>query len=110
MAWMRLLYMLLLCPASQALERTAAGSTPLPLYAVYNPYLPDEADAAEERRRLKQKLASGCLAGIYLQTGSDLDLLQAGLDFLRSSLQTHKVSKPGDCMQVYGSIFLPNKR
>ena len=89
----------------QRLEQ--AGATPLvPLHVCYNPYLPDDKDAEEERRRLKAKLATGLVAGIWLQMGSDLNRLQKGLDFLQQQLQQCAGAKPA----LYGSVFLPTKK
>lgn len=49
----------------------SAGKTCLPSLAVaFNPYLPDPAAAAEERKRLKAKLHSGLVDRVYLQVGS----------------------------------------
>jgi hypothetical protein len=46
------------------------GSVWLPSFAVaFNPYLPAEADAAEERRRLRKKLETGLVDRVYLQVG-----------------------------------------
>jgi hypothetical protein len=48
-----------------------AGRACLPPLAVaFNPYLPDPAAAAEERKRLKVKLQSGLVDRVYLQVGS----------------------------------------
>mgnify|MGYP001806737106 CR=1 FL=1 len=46
----------------------SSGSVWLPSFAVaFNPYLPVEADAAEERRRLRSKLETGLVDRVYLQ-------------------------------------------
>jgi hypothetical protein len=38
-----------------------------PIFVAFNPYLPDPADAEQERLRLCQKLQTGLPAGVYLQ-------------------------------------------
>ena len=63
-------------------------------------------DSREERRRLQAKLATGQVAGVWLQMGSDLDRLRVGLQFLRQQLDAHGCSQ----LPVYGSVFLPTKQ
>ena len=58
----------------------------------------------QERRRLKDKLATGLVAGIWLQTGSDLDKLSSALNFLKVELP------PDTRTPIYGSVFLPSKK
>ena len=73
------------------------------LFVAYNPYLPDAPALEEERHRLSQKLASGMVAGIYLQMGTDIERLQAGLQYLHGL-------KGADGLRLYGSVFLPTKK
>ena len=73
------------------------------LFVAYNPYLPDAPALEEERQRLSQKLASGMVAGIYLQMGTDLERLQAGLQYLRGLTGA-------EGLQLLGSVFLPTKK
>ena len=74
------------------------------LFVAYNPYLPDATALEEERQRLSQKLASGMVAGIYLQMGTDLERLQAGLQYI------HGLTGAAEGLQLYGSVFLPTKK
>ena len=78
-------------------------------YACFNPYLPDEKDQAEERRRLKAKLSYGSVSGVFLQMGADLSLLESGLQHLQDLLQhiEHAHDKP---LKIHGSVFIPSKR
>ena len=78
----------------------------MPLHVCYNPYLPDDKDAEEERHRLRAKLATGIVAGVWLQMGSDLGRLQKGLEFLQQQLSHASASSP----TIYGSVFLPTKK
>ncbi|KAL6765457.1 hypothetical protein V8C86DRAFT_800520 [Haematococcus lacustris] len=56
------------------------------LLVAFNPYLPDQAgQQAVERQRLRSKLETGLVAGVYVQIGSDLARLQSGLAFLRAA-------------------------
>ena len=93
---------------AQVLQRLKqADLTPaVPLHVCYNPYLPDDKDAEEERRRLTAKLATGLVAGVWLQMGSDLGRLQKGLEFLQQQLSQASPSPPS----IYGSVFLPTKK
>jgi hypothetical protein len=56
--------------------------------------------------RLKRKLESGLVRGIYLQMGTDLKQLQEGLDFLKEV----SGNQQGSSINMLGSIFLPTKR
>jgi deoxyribodipyrimidine photolyase len=71
----------------------------------YNPFFPTEYDRDVENDRLLEKLESGEVSKIYFQFGTDIQLLQAGLDFickLREEL--------GIQLDVCGSVFLPTKK
>lgn len=99
------------CNASvlQALQRAGEPgciSRRPPIYVAFNPYFPSNAEAAAERMRLKRKLESGLVRGIYLQMGTDLKQLQEGLDFLKEV----SGNQQGSSISVLGSIFLPTKR
>lgn len=91
----------------QAIQHLAEGQDQskqdAPLYACFNPYLPDPKDRQEERARLTSKLDAGILAGIYLQMGSDLALLESGLKYLQSQTKQKHTA-------LYGSVFIPSKR
>jgi hypothetical protein len=55
-------------PASNATSSSSSSS--LPSFAVaFNPYLPDEAAAAQEVSRLRAKLQTGLVGRVYLQVG-----------------------------------------
>ena len=97
---------------SQALATVhATGHAPVALHVAFNPYLEDSAEAAEERKRLKLKLQTGMVAGVYLQTGSALDRLEDGLKFLLNTIQQEsKARNIGGKVELLGSVFLPTKR
>ena len=78
-------------------------------YACFNPYLPDSKDRQQERDRLKAKLDSNVLSGIYLQMGADLSLLDSGLRFLRSAVQAAQQDRSRP-VTIHGSVFVPTKR
>lgn len=72
----------------------------------YNPFFPNEYDRDVENDRLLEKLESGQVSKIYFQFGTDLSLLQAGLDFICKT----KDEKGLDELDICGSIFLPTKK
>ena len=49
----------------------------------------------------EDKLSSGLVDSIWLQIGSDLEALRAGLEFLRDAA--------GD-IRIYGSVFVPSRQ
>ena len=74
-------------------------------YCCFNPYIPEAKGREEERQHLKDKLATGLVAGVYLQMGSDVKLLEAGLKFLREQMQERV-----NGARILGSIFIPSKQ
>ena len=67
-------------------------------YCAYNPYL-SGSDLELENQRLIQKLDTGAISGIYLQIGTDISKLQAGLDFIYSL---------NPSVQVFSCLMIPN--
>jgi len=64
----------------QQQQQEPGSALVLPSLAVaFNPYLPDEAAAAEERRRLRAKLQTGLVGKVYLQVGLEQVLLMTCL-------------------------------
>jgi hypothetical protein len=110
----------------QQAQAQARGSAPRPpplppLAVAFNPYLPDAAAAAAERARLRAKLQTGLVSAVYLQMGTDLGRLQAGLACVREALQELGLGTATQQAQqqqhgqargvaLYGSVFLPSKR
>lgn len=74
-------------------------------YVCFNPYIPDAKLREEERHHLTDKLSSGLCSGVYLQMGSDVKLLEAGLKFLQEQIQEH-----AEGGKILGSIFMPSKQ
>jgi hypothetical protein len=85
------------------------------LSVAYNPYFPDPAARILENQRLQDKLSTGIVSNVYLQFGSDIDLLKEGLDFLKtvcdgrrsSSSESKYTGKP---IKIIGSVFIPSKQ
>jgi hypothetical protein len=106
-----------------ALEKLSAPGAPaaargLPIYVAFNPYLPAPEDLENERNRLLSKLMvePGRVAGVYLQMGTDIAALEAGLDFLQRT--TAAVGSKGAAsnnsdtgkIEIYGFVFVPSKK
>jgi hypothetical protein len=85
-----------------ALEMLQAGSQDAtesaPLHVCFNPYFPDESDRESERQRLRAKLQAGTLHGVWLQMGSDSDLLRQGIDHVHKLCRELEVQP-----QLYGA-------
>jgi hypothetical protein len=87
-----------------ALRALAAAPPPAlpPLAVAFNPYFPAEADRATERAKLRAKLAAGLpIAEVYLQFGTEIGLLEEGLDFLERAAPQ---------VRVLGSALVPDAR
>ena len=69
----------------------------------FNPYFPEAASRERERARLRDKVETGRVSSVWLQIGSDLDLLREGLSFVRSL----SVARP---LNLHGSVFVPSRR
>ena len=77
----------------------------LPKIAVaYNPFFQNEQQREVEKERLLEKLATQQVDKVYLQFGTDLELLRSALTFLAELRSDDKFK----C--ISGSIFLPTKK
>ena len=100
-----------------ALESLAAASPAvardLPIYAAFNPYLSGDA-LKDEHTRLRAKLLTGRICGVYLQMGTDLAALEAGIDYRRGVLDEVGGGGGGgggeSSISVHGSVFVPTKK
>lgn len=88
----------------ECLERIAKESPSIlktcRLGVAFNPYFPAKAERDLEKSRLKQKLQTGIVKTVWLQFGTDLKLLIAGVKFIR---------EVNSQVKIKGSCFLPNK-
>lgn len=71
----------------------------------FNPYLFSPIEVNSERERLLQKLSSGYPTAVYLQFGSDIDLLKDAIAFLNNEIRPRFSS-----VHIIGSIFLPSRQ
>ena len=72
----------------------------------YNPFIPSEYDRDVENDRLLEKIESGLVAKVYFQFGTDMSLLQSGLDFICKVREEKGLHD----LDICGSIFLPTKK
>ena len=104
-----------------ALEKLNASGRPaaartVPLYVAFNPYLPTPEELENEKKRLRCKLFAdpGRVGGVYLQMGTDIKALEAGLDFLEEiATAATTTTASGDTttqLEIHGSVFIPSKR
>jgi hypothetical protein len=85
--------------------RSLPSKPPIGVGVAFNPFLPERADRERERARLRLKLGTGKVSAVWLQLGSDLNLLEDGLRFVRQVLLP---SHPE--LRVYGSVFIPSRQ
>ena len=88
----------------QQLSVPSEGDAP-EIGVAFNPFFPDRPSRQRERARLIQKLATGKVSAIWLQIGSDLELLSDGLNFLREQRIARALP-----LRVYGSVFIPSRQ
>ncbi|CAE7536356.1 RDH14 [Symbiodinium sp. CCMP2456] len=74
------------------------------LGVAFNACLPTDAERELERQRLIQKLRTGLVNDVWLNTGVDEDLLRNGVAFVKSTCDKLNV-KP----EIFGSAMLPSE-
>jgi hypothetical protein len=84
-------------------SKSKQGQRGTSLGVAFNPYYEDSAQSESERARLRRKLATRQVETVFLQFGSDLQLLKSSLEWLRGELEVQPV-------RIVGSLFLPNKQ
>jgi len=69
----------------------------------YNPYLKKYFRFSLERERFERKVATGLINSIWLQYGTDINLLQNELNYLENVVKDEKLN-------LFGSLFIPSKQ
>ncbi len=69
----------------------------------YNPYLKKYYKDTSERKRLDRKLSSGLVNSIWFQYGTDIELLQNEINYLKKVGIYEKIN-------IFGSLMIPSKQ
>ena len=75
----------------------------------FNPYISFIEEITEERKRLIEKLSSGIINSVWLQLGSDFNLLEESILFLLKKTMNNNFYDDHD-IKLYGSLFIPSKQ
>ncbi len=74
----------------------------------FNPYQSSIEEISEERKRLIEKLSSGIVNSVWLQLGSDFNLLEKSILFLIKNINSNFYNDKE--IKLYGSLFVPSKQ
>ncbi len=66
----------------------------------YNPYLKKYYMVSSERERLEKKISSGLINSIWLQYGTDIEVLQNEVNYLKKEVK----------LNLFGSLLIPSKQ
>jgi len=69
----------------------------------YNPYLKKYYEVLSERERFERKISSGLINSIWLQFGTDIQVLKDEVNFLKKTAQYKKLN-------LFGSLLIPSKQ
>ena len=69
----------------------------------YNPYLKKYYKLSSERERLETKISSGFINSIWFQFGTDIDVLQNEMSFLKKIAEYEKLN-------LFGSLLIPSRQ
>ena len=69
----------------------------------YNPYLEKYYDNHKERDRYKEKHSSGLVNSIWLQFGTDINVLEKEINFIKKVTTERKI-------KIFGSLLIPSKQ
>ena len=69
----------------------------------YNPYLKKYFNVSSERERFERKISTGLINSIWFQYGTDIEVLQNELTYLKKIAKDEKLN-------LFGSLFIPSKQ
>ncbi len=75
----------------------------------YNPYLKKHYKILGERLRFEQKNSSGLINSIWIQFGTDINLLESEFNFLKKSTFNNH-NNHNDNIKFFGSLLIPSKQ
>ena len=76
----------------------------------YNPYLKKYYSQSSERIRFERKISSGLTKSIWLQFGTDINLLENEIIFLKKSLSKNLFNNGDNNFKLFGSLLIPSKQ
>jgi len=91
--------------AVECLEKLSHNPLHPPLGVAFNPYFENADQAREERRRLVSKIATRQIQTVWLQFGSNTNLLAQSLEWLRTQVDPELQPQ-----RIVGSFFLPSEQ
>ena len=69
----------------------------------YNPYLKKYFNISSERERLESKISSGLINSIWFQYGTDIEVIQKEVSYLKKVIKLEKLN-------LFGSLLIPSKQ
>jgi len=69
----------------------------------YNPYLKKYYNVSSERERFERKFSSGLINSIWFQYGTDINVLQNEVTYLKNIAKEEKLN-------LFGSLFIPSNQ
>lgn len=76
----------------------------------YNPYLENYYNNSEERVRLEEKFSSRLTNSIWLQFGTDINLLEKEIKFLKNSILKNSFNRDDNSVKIFGSLLIPSSQ
>jgi len=73
------------------------------LGVAYNPYLKKYYNISSERERFERKISTGLINSIWFQYGTDIEVLQNEVSYLKNLAKDEK-------FKIFGSLFIPSKQ
>jgi hypothetical protein len=102
--------------ASEANQKHWFETLGVQLGVAYNPYFPTAQERQVENKRLHDKLSTAVVSSVWLQFGSNTELLREGLQELKRCCIAAKhadsatETAPWCGVRVVGSVFVPSKQ
>ena len=69
----------------------------------YNPFLKKYFNVSSERERFERKISTGLVNTIWFQYGTDINVLENEVTYLKKVVKKHKLN-------LFGSLFIPSKQ
>ena len=76
----------------------------------YNPYLKNYYNLPGERLRFEKKISSGIIKSVWLQFGTDINLLESEIKFLKKTILNSSSKSNFKNVKFYGSLLIPSRQ